>query len=420
MLALAKRQAAIVIAPPAVPEAASLIAEVIGEWQPDAEKGACRVARLIEEALIARGWPHDLGCGSEQALAESFGVGRAVVREAVRILEVRGTARMVPGPHGGLRVLHVNRRRTVDFAVGFASFYGVTETQCRDTVLALARVREAGVGGETTELNRQARLVIDFFEDVVAAIADHSEEGAGDARLPSVLLAPEALLRSRAAQIAGLMLRECSAEQWRHGHRLGSEENLCFRYGVDRDAFRQAVRILESAGAAETNCGRGRGLVSKSPRAGTVARLVSCLFASMGLSTDAVMLMFHRLNIEVVALAAARAVRSDCDLVEQVLGRLEQALDEEDSDNVLACVFEAEEAVVQICENPLLRLIVQSLRAYPTARMPRDPRRLRDMNRQFLKLSRPLLATLRTNDVVEAVRLQQARSETMTLFFRTF
>lgn len=70
---------------------ASLLAEVIDERGGADEKGACRIARLVEEDLIARGWPQDASLGSEVELAERYGVGRAVVREAVRILEVRGT-----------------------------------------------------------------------------------------------------------------------------------------------------------------------------------------------------------------------------------------------------------------------------------------------------------------------------------------
>ncbi|WP_066817786.1 GntR family transcriptional regulator [Sphingomonas mali] len=420
MSALAKRQATTVIAPPAAPEAASLLADVIGEWQPAGEKGACRVARLIEENLIARDWPQGLACGSEQALAESFGVGRAVIREAMRILEVRGTARMVPGPNGGLRVTPVDPARTAGFVVGFAAFHDITKVQLRDTADALARARADRTGGAAApEVERQASRAIDFFEDVLAVVGEHLDDGAGKEHASSILLAPEALRRSRAGQIAALLLRECSVEEWRHGHRLGSEEDLCFRLGVDRDSFRQAVRILESAGAAEANCGRGRGLISKSPRAGAVARLVSCLFASTDILPDAVMLVFERLNAEIVALAAARAEEPDCAAIEEALDQLAQALDDDDSDIALGCVFEVEEAIVRTCANPLLHLVVQSLRAYPTARMPRDPHRLRDLNREYLRLSCPLLGALRANDVRAAVRAQHARTETMKISSRS-
>lgn len=50
-------------------------------------KLAERVAQQIEQDIIARGWPVGEQLGTEATLAESLGVSRGVIREAVRILE---------------------------------------------------------------------------------------------------------------------------------------------------------------------------------------------------------------------------------------------------------------------------------------------------------------------------------------------
>jgi len=348
-------------------------------------------------------------CGSEQALAERFGAGRAVIREAVRILAVRGTARMVRGPRGGLQVLALDSRHTAAFLVGFGLFFGVTPVQLDETEAALDRVRLDldALHLPGPEGTSRFATVFAFFEDVVRAVRQAVSDG-GSVR-SSVLLTPEHLRHSRAGQIAERMLLECTAEEWARGRRLGSEEDLCFRYGADRDAFRQAVRILESAGAAETFCGRGHGLVSQAPREGTLARLVSCFFASGGVQAHTVMQVFERLSVEVIAMAASRASAEDCERVSQTLAKLEDSLERQDAVASLPHVFDAEEAIASVIANPLLQLFTKSLRGYPSARIPRDPAVLDVMNRRFLTLSRPLLEALRNNNAQDAARAQKAR-----------
>jgi len=62
------------------------------------------VATRIEAVIMEHGWREGESLGSESELIERFGVSRAVLREAVRIVEHHGAARMRPGPKGGLVV----------------------------------------------------------------------------------------------------------------------------------------------------------------------------------------------------------------------------------------------------------------------------------------------------------------------------
>ncbi|MFC8679852.1 transcriptional regulator [Streptomyces griseorubiginosus] len=299
----------------------------------EVDKAACRIARLIEEDLIVRGWPQDASLGSEVELGERYGDGRTLVCEAVRILEVRGTARMVRGPSGpnsGLRVSEVDHSRTANFLMGFVLFFGTTEPQLGEAEEAIQRVRYGlcdDIRNDADLVAEQVSVALDLFDDVLGAIRQMMSGNGAIPGNPTVLFAPEVLNCSRAGQTTERILRECTAEQWAQGHRLGSEEDLCFRYGADRGAFRQAVRVLESAGAAEASCGRGRGLVSRAPRAGAVARLVSCLLASSGIHPDIVMRIFQLLSVEVVALAAERATRTTCQQIATALSSLRRALD---------------------------------------------------------------------------------------------
>ncbi|MER6490104.1 MULTISPECIES: hypothetical protein [Streptomyces] len=205
----------------------------------EVEKGACQIARLIEEDLIVRGGPQDASLGSEVELAERHGVGRAVAREAVRILEVRGTARMVRGPSGpnsGFRVREVDHSRTANFLMGFVLFFGTTEPQLVEAEEAIQRVRYGlcdDIRNDADLVVEQVFVALDLFDDVLGAIRQMMSGNGAIPGNPTVLSAPEVLNCSRAGPITERILRECIAEQWAQGHRLGSEEDLCFRYGVD-------------------------------------------------------------------------------------------------------------------------------------------------------------------------------------------
>jgi DNA-binding FadR family transcriptional regulator len=65
---------------------------------------AASVARQLTGEIVAAGWPIGVVLGSEPELMERMGVSRGVIREAVRIVEHHGVARMRRGPGGGLVV----------------------------------------------------------------------------------------------------------------------------------------------------------------------------------------------------------------------------------------------------------------------------------------------------------------------------
>jgi DNA-binding FadR family transcriptional regulator len=68
-------------------------------------KLAERIAAAIEADVLREGWPVGKVIGSEDQLAGRYGVGRAVIREAIRLAEHRQVVRMRRGRGGGLAVV---------------------------------------------------------------------------------------------------------------------------------------------------------------------------------------------------------------------------------------------------------------------------------------------------------------------------
>src|SRR3954451_7155612 len=91
----------------------------------NAPKLASLVAQRIEEEVAARGWPVGTVLGSESDLLEQFGVSRAVLRGAVRLVEHTGAARMRRGPGGGLVVTEPSRQAVVAAMGVWFSYVGV-------------------------------------------------------------------------------------------------------------------------------------------------------------------------------------------------------------------------------------------------------------------------------------------------------
>jgi DNA-binding FadR family transcriptional regulator len=81
------------------------------------------IARRIQRSIVEQGWPVGAVLGSEAQLLETYGVSRAVLREAVRLLEHHSVATMRRGPGGGL-VVTVPDPTAVSEAVALYLEYG--------------------------------------------------------------------------------------------------------------------------------------------------------------------------------------------------------------------------------------------------------------------------------------------------------
>lgn len=218
------------------------------------------IAWTLERDAVESGWPLDGFMGSELDLMRCFGVSRAIIRQAIRIVESHGSMRMGRGRSGGLRLTSASAERTA---------------------AALAIYLRAS-GSTAAELSALARVADPLFaerpdRDLVAAVYRHTLQlfatGAADNSSSSTQAAAIAfgLLTSGALGAEPLP---------KQGRPLGSEALLCERFNASRGTLRQALRIIDDLGMLEVKRGRGGGYLLKRSSVTGIMRYTFTLFAS--------------------------------------------------------------------------------------------------------------------------------------------
>lgn len=347
--------------------------------------------------------------GSELELRQRFNIGRGVIREAVRVLEVRGSARMRRGPNGGLQVLRPEKVHSVQMAADYILLLGVQQSQI-EAAETLVHQLKAHVerriklnGRSVEELMESKTVAIAFFEDLIDATKRLRQCSGGSAPAGSRITRP-LFHQSRAGQIARRLMTECTPQQWIQGIRLGSVFELCERYRIDRGVLRQAIRILESAGMAVSLCGRGHGLITQAPRAASMCRLVSCHFAAQGLSTGAAMELFHFISVGAAASIAQRATPTQIARIDKALDALENATEAQTP----AATFELEESQWSVIDNPLIDLFLRSTKAFPSLNIA-DHEISPLLNSVYLTETRNVAAAIARNDSAGAATAQHLK-----------
>lgn len=136
-----------------------------------------RVARAIQRDIMSRGWPEGIILGTEPELAESYGASRAVVREAVRLVEFLGIAQMKPGSRGGLVVTIPDESAVRTATLVYFAYAGVTSGEVLDTrgIVEAQAAQHAAVHGKPADKTRFAALSSGSevaCQDVHSAMAD--------------------------------------------------------------------------------------------------------------------------------------------------------------------------------------------------------------------------------------------------------
>ncbi|WP_030326390.1 FadR/GntR family transcriptional regulator [Streptomyces sp. NRRL B-3229] len=122
------------------------------------------VAARIHDDIAARGWQIGMVLGSETDLLARYGISRAVLREAVRLLEYHSVARMRRGPGGGLVVAEPEPQASIDTMALFLEYQGVTADDLRIVRGAIelggvARVTARHAEGDEQVAERLAKAV---------------------------------------------------------------------------------------------------------------------------------------------------------------------------------------------------------------------------------------------------------------------
>jgi DNA-binding FadR family transcriptional regulator len=131
------------------------------------------IAERIEGDIVARGWAVGEVVGSEAQLLEKYGVSRAVLREAVRIVEHHFVATMRRGPHGGLLVTEPDIGAIVRAITLQLQFERIEPSQLYEARIAL----ELGCAREAAE-----RITPEGVERLKAFLDEEAELGPADLR----------------------------------------------------------------------------------------------------------------------------------------------------------------------------------------------------------------------------------------------
>ncbi|MDB5424320.1 MAG: hypothetical protein JWQ29_1736, partial [Phenylobacterium sp.] len=275
------------------------------------DKGAFVAARRIESDIQNEGSPVGEVFADRAELAARYGVGRATLVEAIRILEARGVVKMRRGPGGGLVVLPMPRPAVIAGVVNYLRLRGVTADQTREAGAALeimARYAQACRAGPAA---REA-FGRDFRAELAAAAPEDPLRWREPGERPDLSDVDDAAVRlffscldqlgavddpcpgpsgggskgSLAEQVGRTLAVELARPRSAGSARIGTEGELCDRFGVSRLVMRQAVRVLEGHGVIESHRGRNRGLVAGTPKPTAVIELIVALFSSMGLTDD--------------------------------------------------------------------------------------------------------------------------------------
>ena len=354
-------------------------------------KCAGRTARALEEQFIFDGWPTGKIYGSEVELARRFGVGRPIVRETARILEVRGTARMRLGRHGGLELTAPSPERLHDLIFGYCHLTGVSQEQVRLARVVLDRVT-ASLAAETEAANP----VVAFYSDCLDGLSQTSSSDPA---------AANAVYRTRAGQIFQSLMTSVESGQWVDGRMLGNELELCERYKVDRGVLRQAIRLLEATEAATSLPGRGRGLVARMPGPASVGRLICCHFAANRVRYQHSLQTYKWLGVEMTALAARRAQAEDFAPIHAALAALDRR-----TDTVLHSELIAIEAhQFALARHPVLELFLRSAKAFPCWEMHGNSPVPKQLLRDFIDCSNAVTAAIASRDPAAAAAAQERK-----------
>jgi len=132
-------------------------------------KRAAKVADLIVEDVLTLGWPVGEVLGSEADLLERYRVSRAVLREAVRLVEHQRVARTRRGPGGGLVITEPTVGAVSDAVVLYLHRVGATLDEICETRIILEEIACELAAERTDEADLAA----------LRQVADHQPVGPG-------------------------------------------------------------------------------------------------------------------------------------------------------------------------------------------------------------------------------------------------
>lgn len=346
------------------------------------EKSAQIAARQIEHAIREEGRPVGTVLGTSPALCDRFNVGRETLLEAIRLLEVRGVAKMRRGRFGGLVSLAVPETAAVDSIRRHLALLRLTQEQLcearRAFELFAAYDLLAQQGQESVFESLFLSLIADgrsplahplpsrfaqapirnralkAFVDAVDAL------GTGSGAEPQ----ENSVCDSAGSELVKLtqdyLVGEMQRMQADGIEKLGNEAQIAERIGVSRQVLRQAMRLLEEQGLLACRRGRSNGIVAPAAHPASLVGTITQAFERDGVRDDEyrpVMFLFDRIN----------RCQFSCKAEPEHFTALEKLVLGRDWGNASTGIrrMHIEWPVI---DNPVLSLIEQALAAYRARR----------------------------------------------------
>lgn len=218
-------------------------------------KGAETVARNITQVIVAGGLQPGELVGTEPELIEREGVSRALLREAVRLLEHHQIARMRRGPGGGLFVMAPTTNAVTEMAAIYLARRGMqlgelaelrTGVEVAITDLAAERIDGDGVAGMEEALTREEHAT-----DAERAEAVHDLHAAVAAAAQNRVLLLVALVLIRLSRLHQIERLAPKAQKQIRAEVLRTHEGIAAAVEAgDRELARHRMRRhLEALGA---------------------------------------------------------------------------------------------------------------------------------------------------------------------------
>jgi DNA-binding FadR family transcriptional regulator len=248
-------------------------------YDPGDRKTPAHIAWELEHEAVEQGWVVGRFVGSEREFIKRFAASRDAVREAIRLLEARGSMLIERGRNGGLRLAEPD----LEWAAGaFALFLrasAYSDVQLLETdAIAKPLLKELP----------SDHLVGQLYQRTLDLLATRS--------------AKDPRFEARGFRIATRLIQRCSPIPL-EGIHLGPEDRLCERFSSSRPTCRQALRILDDLGTLQVQRGRGGGYLLKRPSSIGVVRQMFALLASRQQTLDDVLPMKWLLDIVKLRLA---------------------------------------------------------------------------------------------------------------------
>jgi len=145
------------------------------------------------------------------------------------------------------------------------------------------------------------------------------------------------------------------------GTRLGAEAEFVVKYGIGRNVWREAVRILEHDGIAVARRGPGGGLYVTRPEGAAVSRAAAVWVLFNRARKEDLYSVREVLESRVAQWAAERIDARGITELRDVMDRLRDTVARHDHDDFELTAIEFHRVIARLAENPVAELFVSTL-----------------------------------------------------------